>query len=1311
MIRPSVASSTTRYLRSKLNVGLSRNSCHQKASISSFLNSKKIHRRKATSISNIQPTLGTIDFYQRQQVKYLSSTTTSEKAASDKNEPLDADWGSLLNTNLNSYYRIIGNKLGIKVIRHDYTIEEMTVPTYHNPIWTATFQCPITNTLIPSGKLKSHFYDEITTEPTRNTPTIDFINGKYYYRNKRTALRASVAAAIDALSHQEFVKYTGLQIPLENFCEKGEEPYLKELIANKIENSESSKEVVSDISSQSADGIEDYEVIQEIILDDATKGPIKREMKEGLGFLENPMSAISYLHRIYNPKDLRAAVTTDSISYFSTRKNVDGGNRMCWTAQFQSPVTNEIFNSGSLIGEEYTAIDEKIYYQNKKMARLAAVGLAIDCFIHRGGWLSRDDKEGYRFPFESDVSMVHAPFCIEKPYNADSDVKLELEEFVPPPPKEKSAKDDTITPKGAIFNRYQALLREPIGVDCFATESVELDVDGTLSDYWTSTFECPVTGKLFPSGTLINVDEFSDKLDVPALMTVDGVVYYKEKKNAEHAAAGRTFDILSATNFFPSFGIKDITAVVPQFCEEDPHSYTEEYYEDDEDSDEFVIQEVPKAGSLSVDDNSNVTTLDIILDTWADNNTLNRSSDSSSSDAVATARAWLQKMKHETGLSQSVSNSNYSLRQSRISTFSCNAILRALANSNGGANRENIDNIASDILNLMIKSSTSDKSLPCSPDVSTFNAFMRCFKGGNPYENAKRAENFLADMRRRKNFNGVKLPEPNCDSFNTVMKLWLECATNECYDKNLELFQQFESFAAEANSDINPNKEVFLTLLQSLAVQKDFFDHDEAQSLIECMEHYVSLSEDDEMIVDTEVYNASLSTMQRDHLKTFIKDQYEYSFVKSCEGSPVWENAVNVENWFHDMERLSVKEHKLFLAPDITTYVAVIQNWLKTCSEDGLEKAEKWAFHMTETAATDSAITPTLDIFRDILLAWAYSGSPKASAKIEVVLENLETLSETFPELKPDESIRSLLFLAWNIQGNEVESSQDNVSIAEKALKSLQSSVFEYAESGGKIPDSDIFVIVLDLWRKAAFSSIDPVTAANKISEVANLYNDIIMSISTANNDDTEASEAFLNGDQVFEEIIRNLSHMAAENEDLNVTFAEDNLHLVERFLLRREKFQQMPVSSKQEWGIDSNDLQFPRALYTETLRWCKLMTNPTRNGDAIRISFDILRWTLYAQKQELVSHSNAIDIYTTIFEVIKTVVLNDKERTLIAQRIAKEITEVESGNISFLVALNSKVPEELQVSDIFTNIKVESKKTKSKKKRGRKKRVRKGIS
>jgi hypothetical protein len=411
------------------------------------------------------------------------------------------------------------------------------------------------------------------------------------------------------------------------------------------------------------------------------------------------------------------------------------------------------------------------------------------------------------------------------------------------------------------------------------------------------------------------------------------------------------------------------------------------------------------------------------------------------------------------------------------------------------------------------------------------------------------------------------------------------------------------------------------------------------------------------------------------------------------------------------MERLSVKEHKLFLAPDITTYVAVIQNWLKTCSEDGLEKAEKWAFHMTETAATDSAITPTLDIFRDILLAWAYSGSPKASAKIEVVLENLETLSETFPELKPDESIRSLLFLAWNIQGNEVESSQDNVSIAEKALKSLQSSVFEYAESGGKIPDSDIFVIVLDLWRKAAFSSIDPVTAANKISEVANLYNDIIMSISTANNDDTEASEAFLNGDQVFEEIIRNLSHMAAENEDLNVTFAEDNLHLVERFLLRREKFQQMPVSSKQEWGIDSNDLQFPRALYTETLRWCKLMTNPTRNGDAIRISFDILRWTLYAQKQELVSHSNAIDIYTTIFEVIKTVVLNDKERTLIAQRIAKEITEVESGNISFLVALNSKVPEELQVSDIFTNIKVESKKTKSKKKRGRKKRVRKGIS
>jgi len=1048
---------------------------------------------------------------------------------------------------------------------------------------------------------------------------------------------------------------------------------------------------------------------------DKKKTERKQIESENNSWVQNPMTAIAHLQRLYNPKDLRASSISQAITYKSSQLADKASNKIYWTAEFESLITSEHFKSGIMKNQASVRIGGDTYYTNKKNARMAAIGRSVDCFIHRRGWITGNDT--YKFP---DSCLVeYTPFCLDDPYDSSPDVKILIDKFIPPPQKEKPV-DAAVTPKGVINNRYQKLLREPISQDCYIYDSIDVETDGRKITYWTCTFECPVTGKLFPCGTLIKKE-------------IDGLVYYYDKKNAEHAAAGRTFDILSATNFFSSFGVNDFR-VIPRFCMEDPHSYTDEYYSDDEDDDEYVIQEVPRTGKFTIENNSHHTTMDVVLDAWANcSDSRESKSPMLKSDVYTTANSWLEKMKSEAGPSSTTTYSSAgpmpTLRQTTVSTFSCNAILKALANTSRDAPSDKIEDIAKEIIKLMIElsSSSSDEALPCVPDTATFTSYMRCLNSSSPKQSIKRAEALLQDMLQGNTFEGFKLPDPDCDTFNAVMR-HCQRAKNS-YEHMKDIFSLLETTIATSSSDLKPNKDTFMIILKSLAESSDEFRPEEAKLWIDRMQYYAMMSDEDTMFVDTEVYNAPLP-LPMDY-KTFLnqmKEEFSSEIILARDDKdPLRSNALNIENWFNTMERASYEDGKLFASPNIDTYDAVIQAWIKNKSEEGLEKAEQWAFEVTEAAAQDSDISPRLDTFRALILGWALSNSKQAPEKVQYLLKKLDAISESFPELKPDGNMRSLLLVAWK-NWQFLVPNDEAFLMAQDASEFLRHTIQSESPSANSIGmDDEAFVTVLNMWKDAArncpreFGKI-----ASEMMQIVKMFNTYTDSTGIWNeenyvdydeNDDSKTNpyeniakfrSIILHGEFVMKEFMENVTNLPGSMKEDKSVIIVKYFHEIERFLLRRNRFHKLCPPSVKDWGIDFMSLPFPESLFRETLSWCKYLTDPTRDADAVQLAMDILHWTIHYHQQDSIDLSTAVRIYGEVVEVVTTVVSSATERDLLLKKIMSDIILNDpEGKNNIASAMNEFLPKNFDVSDLLAASERKARSKKAKRRKSRKKAVR----
>ena len=1205
----------------------------------------------------------------------------------------------------------------------NYSFEKVLLKDGNLITWKASFLCPITGIRIHSGTLrneKSFLGDRISDVLSDG--------GEISYRSQYVAKRVCAATVADYLAAND-IKHA---IPgTYQYCEEDPNVDLHAAIreSNMGTNADTNKDAFTEAPAsaslctlvQQQQNVSDVSEEKSYVF--PTKGAVKR--------FENPMSALFHLHRLYNPKDLKAAAVNDGLTYKSiSHRGIDGSERIYWTSEFRSPVTSEIFSAGNSIGQDSIYVDGKAYYGGKKAAKAAVLSRAVDCFVHRQGWINHDSaSEPYQFPSDYLEGVSYEPFCLDTPYDSSADVKICLDPFVPPPRKENTS-ETLVTAKSVVYNSYQKVLREAINQDCFVTESIDVDINGEIVPYWTSTFECPITGRLFGTGTLIYADEDPyDESSFPTMQVVGGVICYSNQKLAEHACAGRTFDILSASNFFSSFGANNHYEV-PQFCQEDPNSDEEEC----EEVDEFVIETIPFAGNFGLDGSTCRTTMDVILDTWAEHSS-NRANDLLSGDPISTAVSWIENMQAEADglLSRNTPTALSSLRQSTVSTFSCNAILKALANCKKPGADDDIRQLSRKILSLMIDLSR-DRSevtaLSCSPDVTTFNLFIPCIRSTALRKSAEEAEAFLEDMLNGRPYKGFGLPKPDSNTFNTVMKQWQSVPDEEKQDHISRLFLMLEAKMTPLNT-LGPNKETFMIALRSLASERRdetspfIFNPEKAQKWIDCMEKHALQSNEENMTIDADVYNAALPC---ESYKTDVQKQTFPSRLSA--GNIIRHNACNVEKWFRSMQRISSEEGKQFVAPNRSTYESVIQAWVQNKSKEGLANAEKWAFE----AVDDPNIYPRIDMFRTLIEAWAHSGDESSPMKIQTLIERLDALSKTIPELEPDGNLRSLTITAWrNYQlrygdkSSTVGHPSDLQGIGPECMAYLTSIVDKNEDN---ILQGGVFELLIDIWSDTSSlqrtSRDDAFNRAGGMIDTIDIYYKYIDSYNLKNpSSDNGISESdkrttqlfdtryekhlsiISDGDSIFEKLIKSMLSVAGPDEALSKEIADEYFHKIESYLSRRDKFQRGLSSSELELDAGQRLPLFPEALFQETMNFSKYLISPTRNGDAVKVAMDIFHCTLRQLKQDAISQTQAIAMYSLVIDVFDTVVSNQTEKSLLMNRILKNILESNPKNETIVSAIKRKIPDEVDLKETLQQATSSpSMRTKKRKRTKRKKRV-----
>lgn len=229
-----------------------------------------------------------------------------------------------------------------------------------------------------------------------------------------------------------------------------------------------------------------------------------------------------------------------------------------FTAVFTCPITGEHFAAGNWENEKGVTITDGVcWYKTRKYAMNAAAANYLDCASLRR--CIGTEKQ----PFQRCQDAPHLPAGDIKPPGLPPDVEL---------PTPLSQVDDAAVevahkadpPKKALDNWYISFVKklDAIGIVLEIPENAS----GILQDsytcwsnqgegnddlLWTAVFTCHLSGERFPSGKMIGK---SYEEDVWLLECLDGegcssfqrtnLVWYKSKKEAEIAAAGRAIDCL-----------------------------------------------------------------------------------------------------------------------------------------------------------------------------------------------------------------------------------------------------------------------------------------------------------------------------------------------------------------------------------------------------------------------------------------------------------------------------------------------------------------------------------------------------------------------------------------------------------------------------------------------------------------------------------------------------------------------------------------------------------------------------------------------
>lgn len=395
-----------------------------------------------------------------------------------------------------------------------------------------------------------------------------------------------------------------------------------------------------------------------------------------------------------------------------------------------------------------------------------------------------------------------------------------------------------------------------------------------------------------------------------------------------------------------------------------------------------------------------------------------------------------------------------------------------------------VEDAATRVLGVLQSASSSGSE---SLDAEVYTFYLKCLEDPSPLVVARRGEELVSKMRAGESMNGSILPKPTIHTINALIQLHAQVGgTTGRYDCS--------------EDDFRPNKESFLGILSSLiyrplrADEYRGFDVDFCRKCIKRMTELADETGDETLRPDTQVYNAPLRwyggsqfRRSRPYARVLRADSFERRFSQGLleKGDISMREAIEMEAWLDAMRDSSDSRIK----PDIETYEAIIQGWIRTATRQGLERAHAIAEALLDR--TGVAPPPRLQTFRPLVIAWALSSEPDAPLKIQELLDSLCSAGENTPELLPDVRMQQYL-IASHVRTQSALQKKASSSVLDssdceaivRSAKAVDQILKELCASA-LAPDFDGFLEITPFehavcaWRNAALASI----AANSESE------------------------------------------------------------------------------------------------------------------------------------------------------------------------------------------------------------------------------------
>ena len=326
-------------------------------------------------------------------------------------------------------------------------------------------------------------------------------------------------------------------------------------------------------------------------------------------------------------------------------------------------------------------------------------------------------------------------------------------------------------------------------------------------------------------------------------------------------------------------------------------------------------------------------------------------------------------------------------RPQQLSTVTAGTrILHALAKANKIAPCPSIETTATTIFDFM---AASDEKLT----IESYNHYFECFNGESAMRKAKKVQQQLTLLLKS---NRLDAPNPNAETKLIAMRAWSQLGGNVANHEIQKLMSQ------ESPQDL-PTREVYATLLAASSGKESdaggvkIFNFDESRRIIHQMQAACIARRDESLRPDTELFNIPIISHAIDN----FEELFSNGFVEKCSKS--WKEALLIEAWVNQMEGSNDAAQ-----PDAASYGAVIQAWVRTGTEVGLEKAESWALRLFSSPLNEKDIEAKLPPFHPILAAYAFTGNPN---KVKEWIDRLEKLGGSH---RPHIRLRALQITAYS---------------------------------------------------------------------------------------------------------------------------------------------------------------------------------------------------------------------------------------------------------------------------------------------------------